>query len=387
MSRLILFDTSNFTDFPIGGQLTSIHNVLRYIAEEHAERMQDIILVGLTLHPEQIGRMQRVDLFGHKVKFYPVMQGEKDLNNTTKSIRAQYVKGILKHIGRLAIRRSDVCYINTPEAYAPLFVRCPWAHFVAFSHQNYFEMRKTFRFYQDKKWVLTAFDSYLKFMVRHMECIFVLNSSCEETYKKYHGKTQRVVNSIVCPADVTARDASLHRLLFVGRLSVNKGIEAIIRATYALPEEYTLTIVGDGEDRDRLTKITAELSSGTSDARIRFTGAVTPEEVQDYMRTSDILIMNSGYEGLPMTILEAQSHALPVVTTDVGGIGEAVHYGIDTEKTDGTAAGITEAIHKIEAEYRSYSGNALDNAQRFDYKEANKIVYNTIAQSGWRAFD
>ena len=116
MSRLILFDTSNFTDFPIGGQLTSIHNVLRYIAEEHGERMQDIILVGLTLQREQIGRMQRVDLFGHKVKFFPVMQGEKDLDNTTKSIRVQYVKGILKYIGRLAIRRWDVCYINTPEA-------------------------------------------------------------------------------------------------------------------------------------------------------------------------------------------------------------------------------------------------------------------------------
>ena len=391
MSRLILFDTSNFTDFPIGGQLTSIHNILRYIAEGHGERMQDIILVGLTLQREQIGRMQRVDLFGHKVKFFPVMQGEKDLDNTTKSIRVQYVKGILKYIGRLAIRRRDVCYINTPEAYAPLFVKCPWAHFVAFSHQNYFEMRESFRFYRDKQWVLTAFDTYLKFMVGRMGCIFVLNSSCEKAYQKYHGKTKRVVNSIVCPADVVVREESRHRLLFVGRLSVNKGIHEIIRALRQLPETYSLTIVGDGEDRERLRALTRELqldvpmqTEGVPGGRVRFTGAVTPEEVQGYMRASDILIMNSGFEGLPMTILEAQSHALPVVTTDVGGIGEAVHYGVDAEKTDGTAAGIAEAVYKIEADYHSYALHAMENAQRFDYRTVNQTVYDTLVKTGWQ---
>ena len=49
MSRLFIYDTSNFIDFPIGGQLTSIGNFLRFICEEHPERTEDIVLVGVTL--------------------------------------------------------------------------------------------------------------------------------------------------------------------------------------------------------------------------------------------------------------------------------------------------------------------------------------------------
>ena len=54
VSRLIIYDTSNFMDFPIGGQLTSIGNFLRFLCEEHPERVGKILLVGVTLHPEEI---------------------------------------------------------------------------------------------------------------------------------------------------------------------------------------------------------------------------------------------------------------------------------------------------------------------------------------------
>lgn len=387
MSRLFLFDTSNFTDFPIGGQLTSIHNFLHYIADAHPERMGEIILVGLTRDEKELGRMQRVELFGHKVKLYPVICCREELDRTTQSVRVQYVKGLFKYVGRLAVRRHDVCYINTPEAYAALFVKCPWARFVAFSHQNYFEMRESFRFYQDKKWVLDAFDTYLRFMVRRMHLIFVLNASCEEMYERYHARTMRVVNSIVCPEDVGAGKMSHHRMLFVGRLSLNKGIGEIIRAVLSMPEAYTLTIVGDGEESARLQALTAELTQNERQedgaSRVRFTGAVTPKEVREYYWESDILIMNSGYEGLPMTILEAQSYGLPVVTTDAGGIGEAVHYGDDAEKTDGTAGSIAHAIRRVEEDYERYSLNAMSNAQRFDYRAVNREIYDALSRF-WR---
>ena len=60
------------------------------------------------------------------------------------------------------------------------------------------------------------------------------------------------------------------------------------------------------------------------DKRIRFIGAVKPDEVQRAMKEADVLIMNSTFEGIPMTILEAISQGLPVITTDVGGIKEVL---------------------------------------------------------------
>ena len=374
--RLILCDTSNFEDFPIGGQLTSIHNFLHYICEQHPERTERIILVGLTLRPEQVGRLMPFTMFGCRMWYLPVMLGEADLSHTKRSVRVQYVKGLLKYARQLSLNREDCVYINTPEAFGPLRLLAPRARFVAFTHQNYFDMVRSFRFYQNRRLVLWGFDRYLYWMLRRLNLVFALSAPAEEAYRRAGARrVQRVCNSIVCPADVTPGQISRHRMIFVGRLSLNTGIETIIQAVQSLPEVYTLKVVGEGEEHDRLIPYASD--------RIRFTGSVTPAQVQDYMRDSDILIMNSGYEGLPMTILEAQSLGLPVVTTDVGGIGEAVHYGVDAEPTQATVETIQESIALIEGDYARYSAAAIENARRFDYRTVNREVYDALTEF-WR---
>ena len=161
-------------------------------------------------------------------------------------------------------------------------------------------------------------------------------------------------------------------MIYVGRLSQNKGIETIIRAVNDMAPQYTLKIVGEGEEYDRLKKYASD--------RIVFTGVVTPSQALEHIAGSDILIMNSGYEGMPMTIREAQSLGLPVVTTDVGGIRESVHFGEDAEMTDGTASAIQEAITLIEADYARYSAAAVENAKRFDYRVVNRSVYEELSR-------
>ncbi len=53
MGRLIVFDTSNFTDFPIGGQLTSERSFLRYLAEFCPETEGHVLLVGAGKREEE----------------------------------------------------------------------------------------------------------------------------------------------------------------------------------------------------------------------------------------------------------------------------------------------------------------------------------------------
>ena len=100
MSRLFIYDTSNFIDFPIGGQLTSIGNFLRFICEEHPERTDDIVLVG---------KIKKINLYGRQISFLPVTTAEKDLGNTASSLRLKYVKGLLKCRKLLKITKRD-CY-------------------------------------------------------------------------------------------------------------------------------------------------------------------------------------------------------------------------------------------------------------------------------------
>lgn len=146
VSRLLIYDTSNFADFPIGGQLTSIGNFLRFLCEEHPGRTESIVLVGVTLYPEETGRVKKRKLFGRKIDFLPVACAEKDLGNTSRSLRLEFVKGLLKYGKLLKITKKDCNYIHTPEAYGVVKLFCRGAQCVIFSHGSYFNMERGFRF-------------------------------------------------------------------------------------------------------------------------------------------------------------------------------------------------------------------------------------------------
>lgn len=387
MSRLFIYDTSNFIDFPIGGQLTSIGNFLRFICEEHPERTEDIVLVGVTLCQGEIGKIKKINLYGRQISFLPVTTAEKDLGNTASSLRLRYVKGLLKCRKLLKIAKRDCNYVHSPEAYGIVKLFCPVARCVIFSHGSYFNMERGFRFFQKNLLVKKGFVLYLKWVLRSANLILLLDKDSLRDYKPYNSNLVQVGNSIICPelpeGRHVLREGKVREILFVGRLSKDKRVEPIIRAVEDMGKagfgeegsgmdgsEIRLTIVGDGEEYHNLIPYAGE--------RIRFVGAVPPKEVKEYMQNSDILVMNSSFEGVPMTILEAISYGLPVVSTNVGGIGEALHFGQDSEETDGTAEGIQAAIRRIEAHYDVYSRNAYENSKAYDYSTLNRKVYDLL---------
>lgn len=373
MSRLIIYDTTNFTDFPIGGQLTSIRNFLRYMCERHPQRTSDILLVGTTVAGDSVGKIRTLEMFGQKIRFLPVAAAETDLANIRKSLRFQYVKGLVSYRKIIKINKKDCNYIHTPEAYGVVKLMCPRAVCLLFSHGSYFNMEKGFRFYRKNIVILKGFQIYLKWILRNAATIFLLDRDSEERYKKYNKNLQRVKNSVVCPDFFTNRgEREGIRFLFVGRLSRDKRVEPIIRAVMSMNGDCRLTIVGSGESYDELI--------GYRSDRVEFVGAVPPEAVSEYMQAADILVMNSVFEGIPMTILEALSYGLPVISTNVGGIGEVVRFGLDGEETDGTAEKIKEAAGRIIENYHSYSEHAFRRAKDFDYQTVNEEIYGTLCR-------
>lgn len=385
VSRLLIYDTSNFIDFPIGGQLTSIGNFLHFLCEEHPERTDDIMLVGVTLEPSELGKVKMLELYGRQINFLPVAVAERDLGNTVKSLRLQYAKGLLKFKKMLKITRRDCNYIHAPEAYGIVKLFSIGFQCVIFSHGSYFNMERGFRFFQKNVLIKKGFVAYLKWMLKNADMIFLLDKDSLRDYAPYNDNLVEVVNSIVCPQIAGGRHELKHgrvkEILFVGRLSKDKGVVPIIHAIAGkegLPgmEGLHLTIVGNGEEYNRLIRYESE--------RVHFTGAVAPRRVKEYMEKADILVMNSAFEGIPMTILEAISYALPVISTNVGGIGQVLRFGQDSEETDGTAESIQGAIRRISDSYDSYSKNAYDNSKAFDYRCVNKKVYELLSIY-WRA--
>lgn len=114
-------------------------------------------------------------------------------------------------------------------------------------------------------------------------------------------------------------------LITVARLVCWKGIDALLELA-ARREDRRILIVGDGPERFPLETLAARLGLGR---RAVFTGAVSRGRVMACMKTSDVFILNSLYEGLPHIVLEAFAAGIPVVATDAGGMREVVADGVN----------------------------------------------------------
>ena len=374
MYKLVLYDTSNFIDFPIGGQLTSIRNFLKYMSEEHPNECDKILLVGVTTNKTEVGKFQEIVIENKKIKFLPVLYRNTDLSKIQTSMRVEYMKALFKFRKMIPSGKEVLHYLHTPEAFIQIKLCHPFAKTAIFSHGSFFNMMAGFRFYRNNKLIEKSFNIFLHWMLKKSNLIFTLDKDSMEQYSKYNKNIVAVNNSIVLPQKIVERDQCHNpiRLLFVGRLSKVKRVDGIIKAVSLMNEKVELTILGDGEEREHIQKIIKENQLGSC---VHLIGAVQPAEVQKYMQENDILIMNSILEGKPMTILEAMSYGMPVITTNVGGISELIDSNIEGVFIEDGEKNIVKAIGIIKNNYKTFNRNAVRRSFNYDYSKVNKIVW------------
>ncbi len=119
------------------------------------------------------------------------------------------------------------------------------------------------------------------------------------------------------------------RLLYVGRLASEKGIPVLIESLAGLKQqgyEFELVLVGDGPERTSLEEIVK--ATGLGD-RVIFAGYLDQAAVARYLRESDVLVLPSFAEGVPVSLMEAMALGVPVISTYVGGIVELVEPGVN----------------------------------------------------------
>lgn len=128
-------------------------------------------------------------------------------------------------------------------------------------------------------------------------------------------------------ADSTDRENPY--LLFFGRLSIEKGVDTLLRAFDAalsnLPRDMRLVVVGDGPDAADFKALASSLGCAS---RIEFAGYQTGEALQSYVEGASLAISSSRWrENMPYSIVEAFAAGTPVIGTNIGGIPELVNEG------------------------------------------------------------
>lgn len=118
-------------------------------------------------------------------------------------------------------------------------------------------------------------------------------------------------------------------ILSVGRLVKHKGHEIVIKALSKLPENFNLTIVGNGPEYINLEKQCNDLSISS---RVTIVKDLSDHELKEQYRNSHIFIfpsleLSSGREGFGIAMLEAMEFSIPVIGSNCGGIPEVLGYG------------------------------------------------------------
>ncbi|MBV6625386.1 MAG: glycosyltransferase family 4 protein [Rivularia sp. (in: Bacteria)] len=170
-----------------------------------------------------------------------------------------------------------------------------------------------------------------------------------------------------------------NRLLYVGRLSAAKGLPILLESLVYLKQRYRdvlLTVVGDGSDRAALEQMTVDF--GLTD-NVKFVGYKSQSEVREYFEQTDVFVLSSFAEGVPVVLMEAMAAGVPVVAPQIAGISELVEDNLSGYVIPaGDKTSLAQSIEKLlsDGELRAKFGTAGRNKVEKEFNinlEAQKL--------------
>lgn len=171
------------------------------------------------------------------------------------------------------------------------------------------------------------------------------------------------------------------RIVFVGRVTTEKRLDALVRAVALLPEDldWHLDIVGGGDQIDELAALARDLHVAD---RVTLTGYVSDEELRARLRAAEVFAMPSTAELQSIATMEAMATGLPVVAADAMALPHLVRDGGNgwLFRPD-DAADLADKLERIlrldDDEYRTYQRHSLEMVAPHDI-ETTITAYERI---------
>jgi L-malate glycosyltransferase len=146
-------------------------------------------------------------------------------------------------------------------------------------------------------------------------------------------------------AELSAGDSCVG--ILVARIDGRKGHATLLKSLRALDDlggSLRMWIVGDGSKREAAESLAAQLGLGQD--RVRFLGRRS--DIDRLLNAADFFVLPSDIEGLPLSILEAMGHGLPIVASHVGGVPEIIQDDINGLLVPaGDHAALAAAIRRV----------------------------------------
>lgn len=221
-----------------------------------------------------------------------------------------------------------------------------------------------------KEFYINSNSFLIKKIFKKCDLVITLSESWKDYFQNVIGLSNVcVVNNVISEPMFleNGEDREAVHFIFLGLICKDKGIYDVLSLIVKKKNEYEgkifLHIGGNGEE-DKLKKI---IDENKLNSIVRFYGWVSGNKKVELLSTSDVFILPSYYEGLPIAILEAMSYKLPIITTPVGGIPEVVDSENGIIVTPGNERELEDAIEymlnnaqvRCEMGYNSYLRSLL----------------------------
>ena len=176
---------------------------------------------------------------------------------------------------------------------------------------------------------------FIRHQIRRLDRIFVPQLSQQEEVRRIFGVEEEKIRQIGIGYNQeifsmrkkedkrsgSASSCEEKRLIFAGKISEKKGVFSLLRALTLLAEKgerFTLTLAGgagDLEEYERIRKMAKE-----APYPVTFTGRLSQEELADRYLESDLFVLPSFYDAIPLVVIEALACSCKVVVSELPGI-------------------------------------------------------------------
>ena len=204
------------------------------------------------------------------------------------------------------------------------------------------------------------------YQFRKLDDVVVL---CQDDANRFHQYDHQFIPTVIYnPLTLKSGNPSQgnsKRFLTVGRFTpLHKGIDLLIEAFHLFAQknhDWMLDIVGEGKEEPKYRALISKY-----ELEDRITIHPFTNQIQDYYSIAQIYVLSSRWEGMPLVLVEAMSHGLPIVTSDLPVCLEILgDFGLYFENgnIEDLAQRLEEATH---IDWQMKSQEALKIAQRFD---------------------
>ena len=217
-----------------------------------------------------------------------------------------------------------------------------------------------------------------------IDYLVALTKTLEKDYKEFlkknnHTKVVTIPN-MINTENLPKTNLNNKKIISVGRLVELKRFNEIIDIFSKLNKKYELVIVGDGIERKKLEKQINDLELND---RIHLVGWKSTNEVIELLKQSDVFVMTSITEGLPMVLLEAMSVGVPCVAFDIeNGVKDIIKNNYNGYVVKNRDAKQFEkklsSLLKNSKELKKLSNNAINTSLEYSFQNVTKKWINLI---------